>query len=742
MDKFVVRKRVEEGEVTDSEVVTSEKNSLTQKEVIHVDATGVDNEACSSTSSTRVAKVHQRQKRSFQNTWTKRWAWVKYVPEKDSVLCNVCTKAIEDNLIHDYERLSKDSPFVYEGFSNWKKAVEKFSKHELSSLHYESTRGLASVAKNPITSMLSESAVQNQAIAKSVLGLFFRSIRYLGRQGLPLRGHRHHDGNLWQLMMERTESLPKAREWMLRRDNWMSDTIQNEILQMFGHEIQRHIISKVVESNFFGLTADGTTDTSGAEQFSCCLQFADSNLQTQNVFLGFYNPPDATSQSLFLCIKDIFTRFNLPLKNLQGYCFDGAANMSGLLNGVQAKLKAECPESLYVHCSNHALDLVLQELAKEVDLIADALSFVKDVSVLINESHKRKSLFQSLFGSNEVVRNLLGLCPTRWCIRAAALSRVLLAYPTLLETLSQLENDKSLRGETRAKISGLYRQSKQQRLYFGLLCSEAIFQPCESVAQSLQSKDSTARGTLQCVQILQERLQGLRAESSVQRLMTKVESCVSADLLQPLSSSRAAKTPARLRDTLVPESSPPHEHVKWRRQFFEALDLVEEELKRRFNQSDMQKAADRENVIIDSANCNFSSTEMEALEIPSIIDMSRLTLQLALLGDLTTGNRFTSVQAVAEFLLTLEVQTRSLFREVEKLVELCLCLPISAASAERSFSALKRLKTWLRCNMSQGRLTHTALMHVHSTVLDEIDLSNLLQKFISKTAERKATFGV
>ena len=97
----------------------------------------------------------------------------KYVPEKDSVLCNVCTQAIEDNLIHGYERLSKDSPFVYGGFSNWKKAIEKFSMHELSSLHYESTRGLASVANNPITSILSESAAQNQVIAKSVLGLFF-----------------------------------------------------------------------------------------------------------------------------------------------------------------------------------------------------------------------------------------------------------------------------------------------------------------------------------------------------------------------------------------------------------------------------------------------------------------------------------------------------------------------------------------------------------------------------------------
>ena len=81
--------------------------------------------------------------------------------------------------------------------------------------------------------------------------------------------------------------------------------------------------------------------------------------------------------------------------------------MSGRLNGVQAKVKAECSESLYVHCSNHALDLVLQELAKEVDLIANALSFVKVVSVYINESHKRKSLFQSLFSSNQVVRNLL-----------------------------------------------------------------------------------------------------------------------------------------------------------------------------------------------------------------------------------------------------------------------------------------------------------------------------------------------
>ncbi len=88
------------------------------------------------------------------------------------------------------------------------------------------------------------------------------------------------------------------------------------------------------------------------------------------------------------------------------------SNMSGRVNGVQAKLKEECPDSLYVHCSNHALDLVLQEVARDVRLIADTLNFVQGVSIVLRESSKCKQLFQSLFGSEDVVCNVLGLCPT------------------------------------------------------------------------------------------------------------------------------------------------------------------------------------------------------------------------------------------------------------------------------------------------------------------------------------------
>lgn len=117
-----------------------------------------------------------------------------------------------------------------------------------------------------------------------------------------------------------------------------------------------------------------------------------------------------------------FSPFELSPGTPARVLFDGASNMSRHVNGVQAKLKAQCPDSLYIHCSNHTLDLVLQEVARDVKLNADTLNFVQGVSAVLRESSKRKQLFQSLFGSEDVVCNVLGLRPTRWCIRTTAIS--------------------------------------------------------------------------------------------------------------------------------------------------------------------------------------------------------------------------------------------------------------------------------------------------------------------------------
>ena len=67
---------------------------------------------------------------------------------------------------------------------------------------------------------------------------------------------------------------------------------------------------------------------------------------------------------------------------------------------------------------------------------------------------------------------------------------------------------------------------------------------------------------------------------------------------------------------------------------------------------------------------------------------------------------------VAEHLIVfreMEPSVRRMFPAVEKLLRLLLTSPASSCEAERSFSALRRLKTWLRSTMTQTRLNQEAM---------------------------------
>ena len=153
------------------------------------------------------------------------------------------------------------------------------------------------------------------------------------------------------------------------------------------------------------------------------------------------------------------------MNKLVGYAFDGASNMSGHLSGVRARLGETYPQAVYVHCANHLLDLVLQEVCFEVKMVIDITQFVRNVGTIIRESSKRKALYEPLFGSDDIVLNMVSLCPTRWCIRAKAISRTISTYREVYERLSQLAGDRSVRVDARAKISGLAKQ-----VYYAMLC--------------------------------------------------------------------------------------------------------------------------------------------------------------------------------------------------------------------------------------------------------------------------------
>jgi hypothetical protein len=74
------------------------------------------------------------------------------------------------------------------------------------------------------------------------------------------------------------------------------------------------------------------------------------------------------------------------------------------------------------------------------------------------------------------------------------------------------------------------------------------------------------------------------------------------------------------------------------------------------------------------------------------------------------------------------------------LIKLCvlLTMPVASATAEISFSVLRRLKTYVRSTMKNDRLSSLGLMHINRDF--EVDLYKAMEVFVSAKTQR-ADFG-
>ncbi len=68
--------------------------------------------------------------------------------------------------------------------------------------------------------------------------------------------------------------------------------------------------------------------------------------------------------------------------------------MSGRLGGVQKLIADQSPRAIYVHCSNHFLDLALKNSCDESS-IKSFFGTIKSIIKFINKSPKRKTMFKA-----------------------------------------------------------------------------------------------------------------------------------------------------------------------------------------------------------------------------------------------------------------------------------------------------------------------------------------------------------
>lgn len=115
------------------------------------------------------------------------------------------------------------------------------------------------------------------------------------------------------------------------------------------------------------------------------------------------------------------------------------------------------------------------------------------------------------------------------------------------------------------------------------------------------------------------------------------------------------------------------------------------------------------------------------------IEAVDLYTELILFRSLVEEN-MTALQA-----LEMTKKARSSFPNISIALRIILTIPVTSASAERSFSKLKLIKTYLRNTMTQLRLSGLAMLSIENEMASELNYDSIIESFAAKKS-RKKTF--
>jgi hypothetical protein len=232
------------------------------------------------------------------------------------------------------------------------------------------------------------------------------------------------------------------------------------------------------------------------------------------------------------------------------------------------------------------------------------------------------------------------------------------AVVSQLEPVLECLGDLAAGGALATRAASLLQVLSKSSTLFALQMCLKVFTLLECLNRSLQSSSQTVAGMLQAVECLIQELEHFRTDDAFSELLAENDKMQTKLDLDPL------KVPSL-------------QYCKLER------------------------------VLV----CGTMDDEHTAiLSMYPEIDAGDLKAQLQMSRRRCTVD--TVAQAVVEMRNMLpEVQAE--FPQVTTLLKLLLVSPASSAEAERSFSALRRLKTWLRSAMTDTRLNAVSVCHVH-----------------------------
>ncbi|KAL4104796.1 hypothetical protein QTP88_020072 [Uroleucon formosanum] len=390
----------------------------------------------------------------------------------------------------------------------------------------------------------------------------------------------------------------------------------------------------------------------------------------------------------------------------QGY--DGAAAMSGQFKGVQTRIREIYPLAYYIHCSAHCLNLVISDSCN-IPEIRNTIGTMQSICNFFGYPKRLEVLqrcIKDLFPSSKASR-LKQMCPTRWVQRHDAVilyEEMQLAVVSALEILSNnsstgsIEEYSWISSNISSQADQLLCAIKKLQFQVSLYVLTKVLSISVGLSRSLQLENSdlkTALDAASCVENLIEQLR-INSENEFMKLFETVKKTCEQIGISDFSLPRKINR-QKTRNNVPAENVEQH---FLRSIFIPFLDTFLLQLRERLTSH---------NTILKNFSCLIPKTKNPSKEQEkSFIDLHETYSSFINKSKLMTAEEFKlwyifveqnemNPKSPIDALITCD---KILFPTIYLLLKILVTLPITTSSAERSFSTLRRLKTYLRNTIS------------------------------------------
>ena len=570
-------------------------------------------------------------------------------------------------------------------------------------------------------------------------------------QNIAQRGHRETEGadnrgNFLEILEMIAKHDPVVQKKIKGKQNakYTSSVIQNEILECLANMVRDEIIREVKESEVFSVIADETKDLKKKEQLSLVLRYY-YNGAVHESFLDFQQATRLDAEGLKDKIIHRLERYGLEYRsNLVGQGYDGASVMSGKHSGVAARIKTDAKHAVYVHCNAHCLNLVLIDTVKAVPEADCFFALLQKLYVYISGSYvhqKWLDVQKEMYEGQP--RELQKLSDTRWACRYLACRNLMDRLPAVLRVLHDIATENS--GERSVDARGLLTQLDIS--FVSLLATfRRLLGDAKVLSDTLQSPSLDLAMAVDLVSALKDSFQEYRKETFVDNLWKSiVDTATKCNIaIENAEKKRSQKVNSRLggsviTSTLGQRKCNDGDKDSFRRTiFYPIVDTILGELDRRFSKVNCEimrgiQALNPKSTCFLQEEAVFRLGEMYESDSE---DLSHELHQTRRLLQRKQQSGMANLSGIVELAVFLEPH-KDVFHELFRLCKIAIALPVSSAACERSFSALKLIKTHLRTTMADDRLSNLGVLSIEARRAKSLDMDKFIKLFATNHQNRR-----